>query len=168
MPDPSPTDIEAVLRVLEAHGVSYIIVGMVSAVIRGAPITTFDLDLVYDRREDNVQRVLAALDDLDAYVRIQNGQRLTVNESHLVTRGHKLLKTRFGRVDFLGAVGDDEDFDDLLPHTDEFELDGMRLSVLTLGKYIELKEHTGRPKDLAVLPVLRAVLREQQGGPPRY
>ncbi len=136
---------------------------MVSAVIHGAPLTTFDLDLVYDRTPGNIAKILAALEELDAYVRIQNGRRLTVDETHLASSGHKLLRTRFGRVDFLGAIGDDEDYAALLPNARRFDIDGLRVQVLSLSKYIELKVQAGRAKDLAVLPTLRALARSLAG-----
>jgi hypothetical protein len=46
-------DFLALLRILVAHGVDFIIVGGVSAVLQGAPISTFDLDLVLSRAPDN-------------------------------------------------------------------------------------------------------------------
>jgi hypothetical protein len=38
--------------------------------------------------------------------------------------------------------------------------DGLVVHVIDLPTLIELKEQAGRPKDLAVLPVLRATLAE--------
>jgi len=35
---------QRILELLEAHGVEYIVVGGVAAVLRGAPVTTFDID----------------------------------------------------------------------------------------------------------------------------
>ena len=45
----------AVLRTLTDHGVEFIVVGGVAAVLRGAPINTFDLDVVYstERKTSN-------------------------------------------------------------------------------------------------------------------
>jgi hypothetical protein len=40
--------------------------------------------------------------------------------------------------------------------------DGLTVRVVDLPTLIELKEKAGRPKDLAVLPVLRATLAEIQ------
>jgi len=42
-------------------GVDFIIVGGVSAVLQGAPVTTFDLDLVHSREAENITRLLSAL-----------------------------------------------------------------------------------------------------------
>jgi len=39
---------------------------------------------------------------------------------------------------------------------------GVAIQVLTLPALIEIKERLGRPKDLAVLPVLRATLDERR------
>lgn len=164
MHDEAPTDVQAVLALLARHGVDDIIVGMVSAVLQGAPATTFDLDVVYDRAPDNVDRVLAALNELDAFLRIQNGQKLRVDGTHLRSAGHKLLRTRYGRLDLLGAIGDGEGYRELLPQTVMFDIDDLSLRVLRLDKYIALKESLGRPKDLAVLPLLRAVLSESGEG----
>lgn len=39
---------------------------------------------------------------------------------------------------------------------------GQRIQVLSLGRLIELKRALARPKDLAMLPVLEATLRERE------
>jgi hypothetical protein len=53
-------DFLEVLRVLVAHEIKFIVVGGVSAVLQGAPIATFDLDLVHSRDSENIQRLLRA------------------------------------------------------------------------------------------------------------
>jgi predicted nucleotidyltransferase len=47
-----------------------------------------------------------------------------------------------------------------LDETIEIELEGARVRVLRLERVIRAKEAAGRPKDLAVLPVLRATLEQ--------
>jgi len=64
------------LRVLTWHRVEFIVVGWVSAVLHGAPVTTFDLDVVHARS--------------------QPARQLRPGESHLKGPGHQLLLTRFG------------------------------------------------------------------------
>jgi hypothetical protein len=45
------------------------------------------------------------------------------------------------------------------PQTTEMKLaEGLSVRVLALTALIEIKERLGRPKDLAVIPVLRATL----------
>lgn len=52
-------------------------------------------------------------------------------------------------------------YEELLAGTVELQLgDGKTIRVLSLPALIEPKERAGRPKDLAVLPLLRATLDE--------
>lgn len=52
-----------------------------------------------------------------------------------------------------------------LPDSEVIEIDdGFRVRVLSLEMVIRLKEEAGRPKDLGVLPVLRATLEELEQG----
>jgi hypothetical protein len=55
------TDFLAVIHALIEHGVDFIVVGGVSAVLEGAPMSTFDLDIVHSRNLDNVLRLSTAL-----------------------------------------------------------------------------------------------------------
>ena len=52
----------SVLQTLASHRVDFIVVGGVAAVLRGAPVSTFDLDLVHSTAPDNIGRLLAALE----------------------------------------------------------------------------------------------------------
>ena len=149
-----------ILRLLAASNVDFIVVGMAAGVLRGAPVTTIDLDIVHRRGTDNVARLLKVLDELQAVYR-HDPRGLRPQESHLVTEGHQLLATKHGDLDCLGAVGDGQSYEDLLGHAPGLELqEGIVVRVLDLGTLIELKQRAGRPKDLAVLPVLRATLAE--------
>jgi hypothetical protein len=42
------------------------------------------------------------------------------------------------------------------------DFDGLEVRVLQLAKLVELKRQLGRPKDLAVLPLLEATLKERK------
>jgi len=158
---PTPTKSFEVIELLCRHEVEFIVVGMTAGVLQGAPAVTFDLDILYARNSDNIQRLLAALADLDAVFR-NDDRRLRPNESHLASKGHKLLMTRYGVVDVLGAL-DELEYGDLLEDTVELSLDPMRVRVLSLARLIEVKEKAGREKDLAVLPLLRATLSRAKG-----
>jgi hypothetical protein len=49
---PSGIDFLAILRSLAQHEVEFIVVGGISAVLQGAPIATFDLDVVHSRSSE--------------------------------------------------------------------------------------------------------------------
>jgi predicted nucleotidyltransferase len=155
-------DFSALLQTMVAHGVDFIIVGGVSAVLHGAPITTFDLDLVHSRAPDNIERLLSALQDLGAYYRGQGERRLKPDRTHLISSGHQLLMTSFGPLDLLGTIGAHRNYADLLEHTTEMQAGGLRLHVLNLETLIAIKEEVGHDKDRAAIPILRRTLHEKE------
>jgi hypothetical protein len=153
-------DPAAIIRVLVEHHVRFIVVGGVAATLNGAIVATQDLDVLYALDDENVVRVMQALDALDA--RFRQRPDLRPNTSHMESRGHKLLDTRHGRCDFLGHVAPDLEYDDLVADSTEVRAaDGLKCLVLGLERLIEVKQAVGRPKDLAVLPLLRATLAER-------
>lgn len=156
-------DFRRALTVLAEHEVELIVVGGISAILQGAPVVTADLDVVHRRTPENVRRLLAALRSIDATNR-HDPRGLAPEESHLLGPGHNLLQTTCGPLDALGAIEAGLSYDDLLPDSEELRV-GPNLSVrvLTLRRLVELKAASGRPKDLAALPTLRATLVEVEG-----
>jgi hypothetical protein len=149
-----------ILRLLARREVEFIVVGMTAGVLRGAPVTTVDLDIVHRRSPENVARLLRVLSELDAVYR-HDPRKLRPNESHLLGPGHQLLATTHGDLDCLGVIDLDKSYEDLLEQTTEMKLaEGLSVRVLALAALIEIKERSGRPKDLAVIPMLRATLDE--------
>src|SRR5215469_7894203 len=91
------------LRALHEADVEFVLVGGLAAVLHGAPINTFDVDVVYSRHETNIGRLLAVLGELDAVYRIQPERRSRPSASHLTSAGHQNLLTRFGWLDLRGT-----------------------------------------------------------------
>lgn len=163
MKRPTP-DFAELLRVLAEHRVEFIIVGGVAAVLQGAPISTFDLDVVHSRAPDNVVRALTALESLDALYRDPAGRRIAPNGSLLASTGHHLLMTRDGPLDLLGTIGTGMGYEELLGHTVELDLgSGFNVKVLDLPTLIRTKEVADREKDRAVLAILRRTLEQRSG-----
>lgn len=148
-----------ILRALTRHRVEFIIVGGVASVLQGAPVVTFDLDIMHRRTDENVTRLLAALDDLYAMFR-DDRRRLRPTASHLIGPGHLLLTTAQGPLDVLGTIGAGMTYDTAIDDADAFDLEQMPIRVLALPRIIASKEQAGRPKDVATLPILRATLDE--------
>jgi hypothetical protein len=153
-----------ILKVLTRHRVDFIIVGGVSAVLHGAPVATFDLDVVHSRAPENVALLLSALEELEAVYRAQPERNLRPGASHLSGPGHQLLLTKFGPLDVLGMIGKSRTWNDLRYSARAMEIDpGAEVLVLDLETQIAVKEELGSPKDTAVLPVLRQALKERSG-----
>ena len=151
------------VRALAEAGVDFVVLGGLAAVLDGAPIATLDVDVVHSREPANLDRLLGVLGRLDPFFRIQPERRIRPEASPLVGSGHLYLSTRHGPLDLLGTIGRGRGYEDLLPHTVEMDLgDEVRIRVLDLGTVIAIKEEVGGEKDLAVLPILKRTLREQQ------
>jgi hypothetical protein len=155
-------DYLAILKTLRRHGVDFIVVGGVCAVLHGAPLATFDLDVVHSREPRNLARLMVALGELDAHYRIPGHRDMKPGLSHLDSAGHQLLMTRFGPLDLLGTIGKGHDYNQLLDDTLEVEIAaGLKVQVLSLESLVKTKEETGQEKDSAALPILRRVLEEK-------
>ncbi len=151
----------ATLRSLCERDIQFVLVGGLAAVLNGAPVDTYDVDVVHSREPANIERLLSFLQEIDAVFRIQPERRLRPTASHLAGGGHLNLITSLGPIDLLGTIGPGLSFSDLLPLSHEMAIsEGMRIRVLNLETLISIKEQLASEKDLAVLPILRQTLRE--------
>jgi len=155
-----PPKFKEALEVLASHHVDFIVVGGVAAVLGGAPISTFDLDIVHDRAPTNVTRLLSALTDLDARYRDLTGRDLRPEAWGLEGEGHHLLLTRCGPLDVLGRIGSGRGYQDLISESVTLPLGSLSMCVLGLEALIRSKVEAGRDKDRAVLAILRRTLKE--------
>jgi hypothetical protein len=159
-------DYLGILQTLARHQVKFIVVGGVAAVLEGAPVATFDLDVVYSRDSENVQRLLAAVAELEGCYRIPGRESARPERSHLISPGHQLLMTRLGPLDLLGTIGTEQGFEELVTKTSEVRVSPeLQVRVLNLSTLIEMKERLARDKDQAVLAILRRTLEEKQRKP---
>jgi hypothetical protein len=63
------TELEVLLAALSKARVSFVIIGGVAATLHGSARLTNDLDVVYDRSVENIERLSAALAPFQPYLR---------------------------------------------------------------------------------------------------
>jgi hypothetical protein len=131
--DSPPPGLTTLLARLASSGTDFVLVGALAAVAQGAPLTTFDVDVVHRRGADNVDRLLGT--------------------------GHQLLTTDLGPLDVLGAIEGGRGYDDLLPESVVVEVEGKRVKVLRLRMLAELKREAKSAKDQLSLAVLEETIR---------
>lgn len=147
------------LRVLARHQVEMILVGGLAAIVEGAPISTVDLDIVFLRTDENLERLLAALGELDARYLDPAGRHITPDAAKLTSlRMHHLI-TSHGPLDVMETIGAALRYEDLVEDTRISEVGGIRVRVLGLASIIRSKEQANRDKDRATLPILQRTLR---------
>jgi len=134
------------LEILLDEGVEFMVVGLAAAALQGVPAVTVDIDLWFAHRGD--PKMIDALSKAGvSYVPpSENNPPLLVGEA----------ADLFDIVAHMHGLGS---FDDERAHAKIVEIGRMELPVLPLERIIASKEATGRPKDLAILPVLKDALR---------
>jgi hypothetical protein len=154
-------DLTTLLERLLATDVEFVLVGGLAAVVQGAPVTTFDVDIVHRRTEENVDRLMAFLASVGACYRNRPGPPLPPKRNALLGPGHSLFMTDLGPLDALGTIEGGADFDQLLPDSLTAMVGSHAVHVLSLAKIVELKRASDDPKDKLRLPVLEALLRRK-------
>lgn len=176
-PADPPLDVERILAAFDRHEVAYLLVGGVAARTHGATYPTYDLDCVADRALENLERVAAALRDLNARLRVhglddEEAARLPVDLTGQ-TLAHMEIstwRTDAGDLDVLahlrGRDGNPIGFEVLRRRGSAADLDGYVVQVAALADVIAAKEYANRPKDQRQLAELYA-LQQRRRGPGR-
>ncbi len=149
-----------ILELLDQHGVEYVVVGGVAAVLQGAPVTTFDIDALVKFDEANLDRLEKALIALNARYREHRDLRPTRRD--LDACGHYLLITDSGPFDVLGFISGGKRYDDVVGSALQMSVGDLSIKVLPLAALIDEKKTLGREKDLAVVRLLESVLRRSR------
>jgi predicted nucleotidyltransferase len=153
---------DMILRLADAH-VEFVVVGGVSAVLQGAPITTADLDVCYRRTPENIAQLARVLAPLNPRMRgFPPDLPFVFDERSIQLGSNFTLEIGDESFDLLGVMSAIGGYEDVVGQALDLELDGHRVKVLSLEQLIATKTAAGRPKDLAVIPVLRATLELQQ------
>jgi hypothetical protein len=151
-----------ILSVLSRHRVEFILVGGVAAILEGAPMSTFDLDIMVHPTPEDRDRLLAALRELNSRYLDPAGRHILPDRMKLETLRLQRLLTDFGPLDVLESIGDGLRYSELIGETQLYEVGGLSVRVLSLEAIIRSKEQAGRDKDHAVLPLLRRTLQLKQ------
>ena len=161
---------EALLRALERHQVRYVVIGGVGATLHGSPLPTRDTDICPEPSDSNLERLSAALRELDARIRALDapaGLPFTCDAAFL--RQMKLLNltTAFGDLDLSFEPAGTRGYEELEPRSVRYDLgDGVVVPVAALEDIIRSKEAAGRDKDRQTLPTLRLLLEKRRRKPP--
>jgi hypothetical protein len=155
------TDFDALLATLAEHGVAFILVGGAAAIAHGSARLTQDLDIVYRRSPDNLDRLVKALADHTPYLRgAPRGLPFTWERATLSRGLNFTLTTSLGDIDLLGEIPGGGDYEQLLPGAIQLQIFQARCLCLSLSQLIRAKRAAGRPKDLESLAELEAIQEE--------
>jgi len=160
------TSFREILLLLERGGVRFVVIGGVAATVHGASRLTRDIDVVYARDRENIGRLAAAFAAHRPYLRgAPPGLPFRFDEKTITAGLNFTLTTDLGDVDLLGEIAGGGRFEDLLLHSAEVVVYGVRCLCVDLPTLIRSKRAAGRPKDLEAIAELEALLAERERAP---
>ena len=93
------TDFESLLETLGQYQVAFIVVGGAAAIVHGSTRPTQDLDIVYQRSQTNLDRLVDALRDHNPYPRgVQSGLPFVWDRATLARGLNFTLVTSIGDI----------------------------------------------------------------------
>jgi predicted nucleotidyltransferase len=156
------TDFKALLRALAEGGVEFLLIGGVAATVHGSARLTLDVDAVYRRTRENIQRLVLALTPYRPYLRGAPPGLPFRWDAATVERGLNFtLVTDIGDLDLFGEIAGGGSYEDLLPNSVTIQVFGVECRCLSLEQLISVKRAAGRPKDFEAIAELEALLEER-------
>ena len=158
-------DFQRIYESLVHGGVEFVLIGGCAANLHGSPRYTLDVDVVYRRSRENMERLVATLAPLKPYLRgAPPGLPFKLDLATMRAGLNFTLTTEMGDLDLLGEVAGDGTYETLLPFVEPKVAFGVTLPVVNLEKLIALKRAAGRPKDFEPIAELEAIRQERLSG----
>jgi predicted nucleotidyltransferase len=158
--DPEKSALERLAEVLLRHGVEFIVVGGQAEVLLGSPRVTYDVDFCYRRSRENLDRLAAAIVELDVKLRgAPPDLPFQIDARALALGANFTFTTRFGALDLLGHLEPLGGYEAVAERADTYRVGDLELRTIALDDLIAIKRHIRRPKDRESLLQLLAIKR---------
>ncbi|HEY0391285.1 MAG TPA: hypothetical protein VGC63_06205 [Solirubrobacterales bacterium] len=145
---PKPPDLRALLEPLARHGVDFVMVGGMAGLSHGSSYPSYDLDIVYARDRENIERLVESLREIGVRLRgappdppflldvrtIENGSNFTFITPH-------------GDFDILGHADGMPSYEELRTAALVRDVLGFNIRVASIEHLIAMKRAANRPKD---------------------
>lgn len=136
-------------------------VGGAAARAHGSARLTEDLDVVYRRTPENIERIVKALTPYHPYLRGAPPGLPFAWTQETIQRGLNFtLKVDIGALDLFGEIIGGGGYEQLLRDAESIELYGVKCLCLGLRTLVKVKRAAGRPKDLELIAELEAIIEE--------
>ena len=133
-------DYKEILQILLRNKVKFLLIGAYAMGAHGYPRATGDIDVWVEPSERNSKKVYASLKEFGAPLK-------DIKESTFAEKGVVFqIGVAPRRIDFITKVSG-LDFDEAYAHKQDVEIEGLKISLVSLNDLIKNKESTGRDKD---------------------
>lgn len=139
---------EALLQRLHGANVRFVLVGGLAMIAHGSTYVTKDLGLCYSRSEENIDRLIESLAPLHPYLRgAPKGLPFVLDEPTVLAGLNFTLTTDLGDLDLLGEISGIGDFSGVDAVSEDRNVFGIQLRILSLDGLIAAKKAARRTKD---------------------
>lgn len=159
MADLPAFDARALFVALARHGVEYVTIGGIAMQAHGGQRVTQDLDIAIATAGDNLDRLAATLDDLDARILGPDGQRSKSSPSAALLGASDQWHfiTDHGPLDVVTLPAHLGPFGEMRARAHEAKLDGVTVPIAHRDDLLRMKRAAGRPQDLADVELLESL-----------
>jgi hypothetical protein len=156
--DPVP-----LIEALSDAGVDFVLIGGLAGIAHGSAYPTYDVDIMYARDRENLERLATVLRDLGATLRgAPPDLPFQLDARSLEEGGNFTFETRNGPLDILAYPAGAPPFAELKNASAEIELGGRHVRVASLDHMIAMKDAAGRAKDQLMATEYRTLADERR------
>lgn len=159
---------EDVFRKFESAGVRYLVVGGIAVNLYGYARLTVDLDLMLDLSQENLLKVVGAMEVMGYAPRVPvNARDLASDEkrkSWMKEKGALVFtftdpKVPFRQIDIF--LENPIDFEQAYKRRRQFELEDIRVPAVSIDDLIQMKSGAARPRDQEDIHHLKEIKKQK-------
>ena len=151
-------DIKKAITTLASHDVEFVVIGGVALGIHSAAYITYDIDICYSRKRENLEKLADALRPFEPRLRGFPKELPFIWDASTILNGTNFtLDTTLGDFDMLGEVSGIGTFEDVLLLSEKWSIYDFNVQILSIDGLISAKESAGREKDQPGLKILYAL-----------
>lgn len=145
---PKPPDLRALLTPLLRHGVDFVMVGGMAGLSHGSSYPSYDLDIVYARDRENIERLVEALREIGVRLRGAPADLPFLLDAKTIENGSNFtFVTPHGDFDILGHADGMPRYEELRADASVRDILGLDIRVASIQHLIAMKRAANRPKD---------------------
>ncbi|HEX5035679.1 MAG TPA: hypothetical protein VFX30_00785 [bacterium] len=156
---------EEIITGLVTADIRFVLVGGLAASAQGSAYVTQDVDICYERTPGNVQKMVAYLKAVHAKLRGAPEDLPFILDERTFSFGINFtFQTDLGDLDLLGDMAGVGSYAEAMKLSENIEIFGHRVNVLSIEGLIRAKKAAGRPKDIAHVKELEAIREKKKEG----